>query len=273
MLYKSSASIKTTYMKNSFIPGNNKVRLNLDLRLIIVALLVVIVGMLITWQPWQRDETGDRTIQVTGQAVIKSEPDEFSFNPQYESTGATKEASLTELKKKTNDLTDKLNELGVTDKQIKSDINQYSLTYNPSDTTKQDTAYTLTLTISVPSKELAQKVQDYLATTTPQGSVTPYATFSESKRLALEQEGRNQATKDARKKADESAKNLGFKVGNVKSVKDGAEFGGGMPMTLEARSTMAVDGAAPAAGTVTSLPVQSGENSFSYSVTVEYYVH
>ena len=71
--------------------------------------------------------------------------------------------------------------------------------------------------------------------------------------------------KHAREKADQSAKDLGFGVGSVKSVDDGPGFGGIMPM--DTRTTTNSSEIAP------SSPVtQPGENELQYTVTVTYFI-
>jgi uncharacterized protein YggE len=112
---------------------------------------------------------------------------------------------------------------------------------------------------------LAQKVQDYLVTTTPTGSVSPQSMFSEAKRQELNNQARDEATKDARAKAEQSAQNLGFKLGKVKSITDGAGFDQIMPMD-------AVVSTGSAEASVSRLAVQPGESELSYSVTVIYYI-
>jgi uncharacterized protein YggE len=95
--------------------------------------------------------------------------------------------------------------------------------------------------------------------------VTPSPTFSESKRKELESHARGKATEDARRKADQSAENLGFKVGAVKSVEEGSGFGGVIPFrgatTMEGDKAVASD-----------LSLQPGENELNYSVTVVYFI-
>jgi uncharacterized protein len=247
---------------------SNKINMSIDLRLIIVGLSLIIIGMLAFWRPWQAEATNeDRTVEVTGQATVKAEPDEFSFNPLYQSTATTKQPAIDELNKKSNDIIAKLKEIGLSDKQIKSNVNGYDQLYDRPGT-ENTVNYTLSLTITVPSREQAQKVQDYLQTTAPQGSVTPLPTFSDAKRKELESQARDEATKDARKKADQSAKNLGFKLGKVKSVNDGSGFDGPTPFEGKGIS-LAVDSAA---ATRASFAVQPGENELPYSVTVVYYL-
>ena len=102
-------------------------------------------------------------------------------------------------------------------------------------------------------------------TTLPTGAVSPQASFSDAKRKELESKAREMATKEARAKAEQSAKNLGFSVGAVKSVNDGVGFGDVYPLAAE---SSARDIAAP----TSKLTVQPGENELTYQVTVVYFI-
>lgn len=245
---------------------SNKISLNLDARLIIVALLLVIVGMFAAWRPWQAKTTAqDRTISVTGEAKLQATPDQFVFSPSYEFKNADKATALAALSAKSDQIVAKLKALGVADSQIKTNSNGGN-SYYPYYTFDASTGYvyTLNLTITVNDKQLAQKVQDYLVTTTPTGEVSPRADFSTAKRKQLESQARDQATKEARAKADQSSRNLGFSIGKVKSVTDGGGFGNIMPMLDSGASSPKSSG--------TSLSVQPGQNELEYSVTVVYYL-
>jgi uncharacterized protein YggE len=236
------------------------------LRIVSALLLVVIVVMLALWRPWQyKPGSNDRTVTVTGEATVKAEPDEYVFNPYYEFKNKDKDAALASLTKKSNSVIDGLKKLGVEDSKIKSNSNGYD--YPVYLDQKETSTYTLSLTVTVSNREMAQKVQDYLTDTTPAGSISPQATFSESKRKELESQARDEATKDARAKADQSANNLGFRIGAVKSVEDGAGFGIG-PVPLYEGRGIALDSAMEKS----SLPVQPGENELTYTVTVVYFL-
>lgn len=245
--------------------SSDKLNLSLDMRWIIVALVLVIVVMLALWRPWSQPAADGRTIQVTGEAKLTAEPDEFVFYPSYQFKNADRDAGLSELSKKSDEIVAKLKSLGVTDRGIKTsaDGNRYPMYFD--DTSSKDTTYTLQLTITVGGRELAQKVQDYLVSTSPLGTVSPQPTFSDSKRKQLEAQARDQATKEARAKADQSARNLGFKVGKVKSVTDGAGFGGVVPLAVSGAAEKATDSTAR-------LNVQPGENDLNYTVSVTYYL-
>ena len=247
-----------------------RISLSFDYRTLAIAVLVVIIAvMLVIWKPWETSaKASDRTVSVTGQATLTAVPDEYIFSPSYDSTNSDKTAALAELTQKSSDITAKLKSLGVTSNQIKTNTTgggggvYYPMMVRPDGTS----TYTLSFTITVNSLSLAQTVQDYLATTTPTGDVSPQADFSTAKRLSLESQARDLATKDARAKANQSAQNLGFKLGAVKSVSDDAGFGG----PIEAVPGVMSNGANSAAPV--KLDVQPGENSLDYSVSVVYYL-
>lgn len=253
-------------------PKNTKsFTLTLDYRFITGVLIVVIIAMLLLWRPWEfRPGANARTVTASGQATVTAVPDEFLFMPSYEVKGANKDAALKELTAKGDEIVKKLKALGVADSKIKTDTSGYDTPiygYEGSPTEiapiPRDTqpAYTLTMTITVGNKELAQKVQDYLVSTTPMGAVSPQATFSDVKRKELENKAREEATKEARAKAEQSAKNLGFAIGQVKSVDDGNGFDGSI-----------IEPAAGDSAVTSKLSLQPGENKLVYQVTVVYYI-
>lgn len=246
----------------------NKNKLNLhvrlDYRIISAALLVVVAVMLVAWKPWAATPTTkDRTITVTGESTLKASPDEFVFSPSYEFTNTDKDAALKAVSDKSKEVIAGLKKLGVSDKQIQTNANVWS--YPRLEGNNGTPTYTLTLTVTLDDskKALTQKVQDYLLTTSPTGALTPSASFSETKKKSLQVSARDKATQDARSKADQSAKNLGFSIRSVKSVDDANDFSGLYPT---------YNGASMESDKATSIAVQPGESTIHYSVTVTYYI-
>ncbi|MEO5499303.1 MAG: SIMPL domain-containing protein [Candidatus Saccharimonadales bacterium] len=243
-----------------------KLSLTLDLRIVALALVLIILGMLLAWQPWTGGaKANDQVIEVTGETKLSATPDEYVFYPLYQFSNANKDTSLAELTKKSDEVVADLKNLGVADEKIKTNSNGYDYPMMHVDGSEGEANYSLQLTVTVSDKELAQKVQDYLLTTTPSGAVTPQAGFSEAKRKQLESKARDDATKDARSKADQMAKNLGFRVGKVKSVSDSQGFG---VFPLMGRDTAV----SSAPDEKSQLNLQPGENDLNYSVTVVYYI-
>lgn len=230
----------------------------------LILCLTVIIAMVIAWRPSEINSSpaNARTIAVTGEAEITAEPDEYVFTPEYDFKSADQKTALSNSTAKTNEIVKKLKDLGVADSKIKTDTGGYGSYYDDS----QQTYYAY-LTIKVDDKKLAQKVQDYLLTTTPYGSVSPQADFSKATRKKLTDTARDQATKDARAKAEQSAANLGFKIGKVKSVDDNS---GNDPFQYYG-DKMLMSGA-NTASVSDSAPIQQGENSLSYQVKVVYYM-
>ena len=236
----------------------------LDYRVVIGVLLVVIAAMLLMWRPWESRVDGNaRTVSVTGQAKLAAAPDEYVFMPAYQFKNADRDTALAELSKKSDEVVKKLKDLGVADNKIKTNSDGYSYPVYGKDDTSTAT-YALRLTVTVSDKILAQKVQNYLLTTSPSGSVSPQYTFSDAKRAELESKARDEATKDARKKAEQSAQKLGFMIGEVKTVSDGVNFGGYPGIS---GGTSGQDSASS-----TQLSLQPGENDLTYQVSVVYFL-
>lgn len=183
--------------------------------------------------------------------------------------------SSTDIKKNTTDLTatakqttDKLKELGVKDEQIKSNTSSYDSYYQPLPAgTNADTTTTLSYTITLNSKDVSQKVQDYFLTTSAQGQLSPVASFSEGKRKELESKAKTAAIDDAKSKATANATQIGAKLGKVITISDSASV---MPMEYMANVDSVKSSGASQGVATSSVPVQSGQNDFSSSVSVEY---
>ena len=247
-----------------------KLTVSVDFRWVSVALLVIIAVLIVAWKPWSSIASSDRTVSVTGTAIVKAEPDEFGFSPSYEFKNVDKTAAGDAIAKKSNEVVSGLKKLGVQDKDLKNYSSGYgSFNYN-SYRDGDNYIYSVTIQVAVDNKELAQKVQDYLLTTSPMGQITPYNQFSQAKQRELEDQARDKANDDARAKAEKSAKSLGYKLGKVKSVSDGSGFGG--PITLEAGGKGGDVAQPNVSSTGVSLAVLPGQNEVSYSVTVIYYV-
>lgn len=246
----------------------NKVTVALDLRVVCLVLIVALLACVALWRPWTAvSNANDRTIEVTGEATLEATPDEYVFSPNYQFNTDTKEAALSAVTQKSSEVIAGLKQLGLQDSMIKSDSSGYENQSFPQFGGSKVT-YNLQLTINVDKQALVQAVQDYLITTVPTGSVTPNATFSESTRKELERKGRTAATADARKKADQSAEELDFKVQKIKSISDTNQNTPGFyPLSPKVGAEDSV-----IAQSAPAIAVQPGQNELSYAVTVVYYI-
>lgn len=236
-------------------------KLNIDTAKTQLVLRVALIFLLALafWQPWR--QTGQvRTITVSGNATMRSEPDYYQFSPQYQVELKDKTAAITQLNAKMRTITDKLQTLGVKDSDIALSAAAYQQYYPEK---SDEETVTASLTVRVDTKDLAQKVQDYLVTTSPSGELTPIPSFSDERRQNLESDVRAKAIDDARAEAERTAKQLGERLGKVVEIKDTAGGGGIMPYETRVMSD-------DAAGAPSSLPIFPGEQEITFSVEVVY---
>lgn len=247
------------------------ITIKLNAWIICAVLLLTNLATLGIWQPWNASELSERNISVTGTTTIEAEADQFVFSPYYQKTGSDQSKLNTELNDISKTVVAKLKKLGVSDSSIKTDASTYSydIYYGNAD---GETTGTLYVTVTVKDKTLAQKVQDYLVTTSATGSTTPSASFSVAKQKELETQARNDALKNAKDKAEASATQLGAKLGKVISVTDSSSNG----VTPLPWGVMPVyDGAAEKSTSSkntssSSYAIQIGLNSYIFSVEVKY---
>lgn len=232
-------------------------KVSVDLRIVSAVLLAALIATLIWARPWSSGT--QRTVSVTGEASSKAVPDEYQFSPTYQKKGSDRAAIQQELIATINQVVGKLKELGVSEDNIALQSSTYDNYWNESG--QEVTSNTLTITVD--SKELSQKVQDYLVTTAPTGQISPYAVFSKSKQKELEKELRSSALVDAKDRADRLADESGAKVGKVVTISDGYS-GGIMPLAAD------VAAGVKEAASYSSLPVLSGKQELTYTVTVVY---
>ena len=241
--------------------NQSTISLRLNLWWLVGLLVIIIFAMLLIWKPWEGPSSVKRTVSTSGMTTVKAVPDEFTFSPSWEFKGNDKAAALKEAAEKSAAVVTELKKLGITDENIKTNANGWEGYYFYNQESRQH-IYSLNITATVRSKDLAQKIQDYLVTTEPTGQVTPQTTFSKQLQKKLEQQGRSEATKDARAKADEMAKNLGFRVGKIVSIKDNGSGGGGYPVPMYATEEVK--------RSASGLAVQPGQDEMTYTVEVVY---
>lgn len=237
--------------------SHTTLRLTLDWRVVSAVLLAVVVVMLVLWQPWAA-KAAAKTITVRGEATIERVPDLFRFQPSYQ------HADVNKVTETGNTAVTKLKELGVKDADIKTTVSAATskpdggpeiLIYPPRSTS----TYTINLTVN--SKDLAQKVADYLASSGATGLITPQPDFSKATRAQLDLEARKKASADAKAKAQVMAEQLGGRLGKVVKI---SEDGGYGIMPSEGRAVEADK------STASSPTIQPGTNQVTYSFSVQF---
>lgn len=221
---------------------------------IILIILVLVLGAYIVYlKPWQSVSSNPRTIEITGEATIKKAPDSFVFNPSYE---ADSQEAITA---KTNQVVTDLKALGLGDAGIQTQVSSYEEYGNNGPTGKYN--HSVYLTLSVEEKDLAQKVQDYLVSSGATGQVSPTTGFTKETEKALKDEATTLAVEDAKRRAEQTANNMGVTLGKVIKINEASEGMEVMPISAYDSSV---------ARESTSLPINAGEAEYPYSVKVEF---
>jgi len=227
-------------------------------------LLIAILGLLVWSTPWGNSgsSTVARTIKVSGEATIEAVPDEFVFYPYFEMKGTDQETMKQALSKQSNQAVAKLKELGIEERKIKLDASSYDRWYWEED---EEGVLTVSLTITVGDKDKAQEVQDYLDTLDVKGQLTPQASFSRAKQKDLDAQAIEEASNDARSKAETQAKLFGSKLGKVVKVEQGSDSV--FPTVFRGGADFAI---AEEAAPQSSFAVLPGENEYTQTVSVIY---
>ncbi|MEX1051782.1 MAG: SIMPL domain-containing protein, partial [Patescibacteria group bacterium] len=240
----------------------NTITIKFDYKFVSSGLLLVIIVMLALWQPW--DGLTTRTVVVSGQATVQAEPDQFTFYPTYQETSKTSSAAISAVSAKGNAVVKKLVTLGIPENKITTNVNSgdyYGIKGDEAST--GETAAIFNITAVTGDKKIAQEVLDYLAGTDPLYGVSPQSSFATETRRQLENDARQLALADAKSRADQTAQELGVKIGNVMEVSE-PNWGGIIPLGVEGRAT--TDSAAPEVQT--SPKLLTGEQEVTYQISV-----
>lgn len=248
--------------------------MRLDLRIVILLLVIIIAGLLALWKPWESATTD--TITVNGEGTISAAPDQFVFYPTYQKKAASSKEAISQVSEVGNGVVTKLKGLGLADSDIKTSV-QSGPGYDPvpldstsvSDSrpipSSSNTA-TYSITAAAHTKEVAQKVLDYLVTTPVTYGISPQSSFSPNTKHKLEAEARQKGLADAHEKAVQTATSLGARLGKLKSASDVTQKGG--PIMLEGK----VAPAASSLDTATTPVLETGTEDLTFNVTVVYQI-
>ncbi len=232
-----------------------KLTLTLSWKTLSVVLVIALIALTVYTKPWESESgSSPRTISIKGESTIKHAPDSFVFNPTFE---ADSQGAINE---KTNQVVKDVKALGLGDAGIQTQVSSYEDYGNNGPTGTYN--YTVYLTLSVEDKELAQKIQDYLATSGATGSISPTVSFTKDTQKKLRDEATVKAVEDAKQRGESTAKNLGVKVVKVIKVNEPDNTYDIYPIASYDATLSSEAGK--------SLPINAGESEFSYSVTVDF---
>lgn len=217
------------------------------------------------------------TFSVSGEGRAKITPDSATVSVGVQAEGATAQVAQSQMNENINKVVNAIKALGIPEKDIQTenynvyeapeDIRPLSISSDSVTTAvapkQAGTRYMANTNISVKVQkiDLANKVLDVATQNgaTQVGGVQ----FDTEDKSSAENEARQKAVEDAKKKAETAAKAAGFQLGKIINYTENA--GGGYPVAYDMKMEAAGRTSAPT-------QVQPGENELVISVTLFYEV-
>ena len=211
-----------------------------------------------------RDAVYGNMISFTGEGKVYAKPDIALITLSVVTDGATVASVQDKNTKKMNSVIDFLKKSGIEDKDIKTTnyqlYPQYNYNYNSSKV-PQIIGYQITQSVEVKIRNL-DKVGEILEGSVDAGVNQVFSLyFKVDQDEALKSQARELAITDAKKKAVETAQQLGIRLGKLSGFTEGSSYPTPYPV-YEKAAGMGGGGATP--------DIQTGENEILVNVTLTY---
>lgn len=222
-------------------------------------------------KPWLVKPTETITVSATGSA--DAVPNVGKITATIESSNPNLDTARAENEKKINTIVPKLKDLGIAEKDIKTQNLSGSQGYGsmPDDRQVQTMMYPVpprpttnnfstTLEITLRNFKIADST---IATLTQNGATNiygPQLTLSDDKLAEAKSKARENAVADAKNKAKELAQASGRSIGKVVKITEQGDFG--YPVPMMARSGAELDQKAS--------QIQPGQNQISINLSVDF---
>jgi len=209
-----------------------------------------------------RDAVYGNMISFSGEGKVYSKPDIALITLSVVTDGSTVASVQDKNTKKMNSVIDFLKKSGIEDKDIKTTNYQLYPQYNYEYTKiPQIVGYQISQSVEVKIRNL-DKVGDILEGSVSAGVNQVYSLyFKVDQDEALKSQARELAIADAKKKAAETAQQLGIKLGKLSGFTEGSSYPAPYPLYKEAGG-VGGGGATP--------DIQVGENEILVNVTLTY---
>ncbi len=202
------------------------------------------------------------TFQVTGEGTVESKPDLAVLQAGVQANGQSVQETQDQINSSINKVSAAVKGLGVDPKDIQTTNYNVNPTYDFSSGGQRITGYTASTNLEIKVRKIDQ-VNAIIDSATKNGANQVNGpTFEVSNKTALQNEARQKAVADAKKKAEEAAKTAGFKLGRMINY---AEDFGNLPVPVPLRV-----GGPNATGADTK--VESGSSEVKVTVTLSYEV-
>ena len=235
-------------------------------------LIVAIAAIVISAFVFNRERKNEDRFSVSGSGIVYAKADIASIDLGFK-TGTKKTAAEATIESsgKMNEIIKAVKDLGIEEKDIKT--NQYSLNpvYNYTNARGQElVGYEVYQSLTIKVRDLT-KIGDIIARSTEKGAnQVGSISFTIDDEYALKNQARELAIEKAKEKAELIAKQAGMKLGAVKSVSESSYEGGGI-VPMYANAKISLDSARNEVA-ISSPEIATGQNEIKVDVTLTYEV-
>lgn len=207
--------------------------------------------------------TKSDTFQVSGEGKVSISPDIAVLSLGVVANGATVKVAQDAINASINKISEAVKSLGVEKGDIRTTNYNINPNYDFTTGSQRITGYNANTTLTVKVKNL-DKINDVIDAATKNGANQVNGlSFDVSDRTRAENEAREKAVSDAKKKAEQAAKVAGFKLGRLINYQENL---GEPPIILQRGGSLAADVAE------TNTQVETGSTEITISVTLSYEV-
>lgn len=191
-----------------------------------LVVLLIALGAFYT-KPWQTKQA--ETITVAAEGKADSTPNVAQITANIESRNTNLDTARAQNEKKVSEIIDRLKEIGVSEKDIKTQAISGSPGYEvqtqiyPPPPRPNNSIFSTSLEITIRNFDLADEVLQILTQNGAANLYGPNLTLDENAQETAKSQARQKAVESARKKAEELAKLSGRKLGKPTSIKEQGE--------------------------------------------------
>ncbi len=208
--------------------------------------------------------TKSDTFNVSGEGKVSVVPDLAVVNVGVRAQGTTVKTAQDQMNAAINKVADAIKRLGIDPKDIQTTNYSINPDYDYSIQPQKIRGYTASSTIQIKIRD-TEKVNAVLDASTANGANEVYGiSFDVSDKTKAENEAREKAVADAKKKAEAASKIAGFKLGRLVNY---SENFNGFPIPIPLRSTAISEDIEPPKP-----QVEAGSTEVTVNVTLSYEV-
>ena len=212
----------------------------------------------------------DTAFNVTGKSTVTATPDKAEITVGITKKENDIKLAQSEANQVMNDLQQKLQAIGISKDDIKTQNYSISPNYDYQTPSQRLLGYSvdISLNVSVTDFTKLSQIAD-IATASGANQVSGVQfTLSDSKQKELTQQARSEAIADAKKNAGELSQLSGMRLGRIINVSEGTNTPGPI---MYMNKTMMATGMAPAADAApVPTNIQPGTTTYNYTITLSY---